>query len=386
MLTERIVRDANSTGKAYTVWDAQVKGLGLQVTQAGKRNFVLRYKTTDGRTRQMILARASEISLKDVRKRAGEELFAIRNDAADPMQHRTELREAPTVAELLDRFFAETVPARMEAGRMASHTVKVYTSQARLYIRPLLGRCKVASVKRGDVEAFAARIKSPSQRNRTMQLLSRLFTEAERWEWRQEHSNPVRLVGRAVERPRERVLSPNELTALASALDSLESAHPFPVNAIRVAAMTGLRISEVLGLEWGRVDIETGRASLETKTGPRVMPLPIAVVDLLNRLPRVNGNPYIFAGARRGSAVGYKLTRDMFCKAAANAGIANVRLHDLRRSLATRLAGAGVNAYLLRDVLGHKTLAMSNRYVRAAGDALVDAVEKGAAVMAVQQQ
>ena len=78
--------------------------------------------------------------------------------------------------------------------------------------------------------------------------------------------------------------------------------------------------------------------------------------------------------------MGYKRTRDVFAEAVRDAGLADVRLHDLRRSLATRLAGAGVNAYLLRDVLGHKTLAMSNRYVREASDALAEAHEKGAAL------
>ena len=236
---------------------------------------------------------------------------------------------------------------------------------------------------RADVELFAVKVKGAGpQRNRVLQLLSRLFTEAERWDWRPERSNPVRLVVRAVERPRERVLAPSELTALAVALDALEPAHPFPVNAVRVAAMTGLRISEVLGMRWERVDVETGRAYLETKTGPRVLPLPAAVVNLLAGLPRISGNPWVFAGAKRGSAVGYKLTRDVFAKAVTGAGLTDVRLHDLRRSLATRLAGAGVNANILRDVLGHKSLVMSNRYVRAAGEALAEAVEKGAALTA----
>ena len=381
MLTERIIRDAKPTGKAYTIWDTQVKGLGLQVTQAGKRNYVLRYKV-DGRKRQAILGRASEVSLKVVRERAGEELFRVRNGEADPMQRRRESREAPTVRDLIERFFNEVAPARMQAGRMSPKTIENYTSQSERYILPMLGDIKVGKLTRADVETFAGKIKFGPQRNRVLQLLSRLFTEGERWEWRPEHSNPVRLVTRAVERPRERVLAPSELTALAAALDALEPAHPFPVNAIRVAAMTGLRISEVLGMAWAGVNLETARAALETKTGPRVLPLPAAVVNLLRGLPRVHGCPWVFAGAKRGSAVGYKLTRAVFAKAVKAAGLVDVRLHDLRRSLATRLAGAGVNSYILRDVLGHKSLAMSNRYVRQASDALADAVEKGAAITA----
>ena len=381
MLTERIVRDAKPTGTAFTIWDTQVKGLGLQVTQAGKRNYVVRYMTEDGRRRQAILARAGEVSLKDIRQRAGAELVAIRNGEADPLQRRRDAREAPAVRDLVERFFAEVAPARLEAGRMSPKTVENYTSQARLYVLPMLGEYRAAKVTRPDVQHFARKIKAPAQRNRCLQFLSRLFTEAERWEWRPEHSNPCRLVERAVERPRERVLAPSELTALAEALDALEPANPYPVNAIRVAAMTGLRIGEVLGLTWAGVNLETGRAALETKTGPRVMPLPTAVVSLLERLPRARGCPWVFAGAKRGTAVTYKTTRGVFVRAIKDAGLADVRLHDLRRSLATRLAGAGVNAFLLRDVMGHKTLAMSNRYVRAVSDALTEAVEKGAAAM-----
>ena len=83
------------------------------------------------------------------------------------------------------------------------------------------------------------------------------------------HSNPVRLIERAVERPRERVLSPSELSALAAALDGLEAAQQHPVAAIKVAALTGLcRISEVLGMSWECVNLETGRAAWKRKLAP----------------------------------------------------------------------------------------------------------------------
>ena len=380
MLTEKRIRDAKPGARAGILWDSTVAGLGVKVFPTGRKAFVLSYRV-DGKKRLATLGRPSELSLKAVREKAAAELVRIREGEGDPLQRRRDLREAPTVREMVEKFFAEVAPVRVQAGRMSPKTVENYRSQSKRYILPLLGDYKVAKVARADVEQFALKVKGAGpQRNRVLQLLSRLFTEAERWDWRPERSNPVRLVVRAVERPRERVLAPSELTALAAALDALEPAHPFPVNAIRVAAMTGLRISEVLGMAWEQVNLELGRAALETKTGPRVLPLPAAVLELLARLPRVNGCPWVFAGAKRGTAVGYKLTRDVFAKAVEGAGLADVRLHDLRRSLATRLAGAGVNAYILRDVLGHRSLAMSNRYVRAAGQALAEAVEKGAAI------
>ena len=63
-------------------------------------------------------------------------------------------------------------------------------------------------------------------RNRVLALLSRLFNLFETWEWRQQHSNPVRRVERAREEARDRVLDSGELAALSVALGKLGGAVP----------------------------------------------------------------------------------------------------------------------------------------------------------------
>ena len=380
MLTERIIRDAKPTGKTYTVWDRQVTGLGLQVTRGGKRNFVIRYKVA-GRKRQAILCRVGRVALNDIRKRAADELVRIRAGETDPLARQHEAEVAPTVNDLLERFFDVYAPERIAAGRLTEKTVQDYSKQGRRYVGPQLGTLHVAKVTRHDVERFAARmVKTPAQRNRTLAFLSRIFTLAEHWEWRPQRTNPVRGIERAKEQARDRVLAPSELAALAEALDDLDEQYPSPVAAIRVAAMTGLRISECLSMAWEHVSFETGRATLpKTKTGRRVIPLAAPVLNLLSRLPQINGNPWVFAGTK-GAATTYKTARRVFAEACEGAGLADVRLHDLRRSVATGLAASGINAYTLRDVLGHSTLTMSNRYVRMAGDALTEATERAAAL------
>ena len=69
---------------------------------------------------------------------------------------------------------------------------------------------------------------------------------------------------------------------------------------------------------------------------------------------------------------------------AAAAGLADVRLHDLRRTVMvmTRAAAAGVSTHVLRDLLGHKTTAMADRYIRAVGDPVRAAREQVGAEMA----
>ena len=380
MLTERRIRDAKPGTKTAILWDGTVKGLGVRITPKGAKAFILNYRT-GGRERRATLARCSEISLREARDRAGRELADIR-DGGDPLERRREVREAPTVGDALDRFFGEFVPARIAAGRLTERTVREYRFQADSHLRPALGSRRVADVTRDHVSRAVSGLK-PVMRNRVLAFASRLFALCETWEWRPQHTNPARGVERNRERARDRVLAPSELSALAAALDARAESEPFAVAAIRVAAMTGLRISECLSMRWEYVSFETGRVVLpETKTGRRVVPLAAPVLSLLQGLPRVNGSPHVFAGARNGAPVGYRKTRILFAEACAAAGLEDVRLHDLRRSVATNLAAAGMNAFTLRDVLGHKTLAMSNRYVRTASDALTDAMERAASFAA----
>ena len=74
--------------------------------------------------------------------------------------------------------------------------------------------------------------------------------------------------------------------------------------------------------------------------------------------------------------------RKHFAKIAAAAGIEEVRLHDLRRTVMTRAAASGVGTHVLRDLLGHKTTSMADRYIRAVGDPVREAREQVGAAMA----
>ena len=382
MLTERIIRDAKADGKARTIWDSQVRGLGLQITQGGKKNFVLRYKVGE-RKRQAILARCAELSLAEARQRAGRELAAIRDGNADPLERRRKAREAPTVADLIEQFFNIEAPARIRRGRMRPNTVEVYRYQAGKHILPAIGTRRVEDVTRADIERLVAPLPGVS-RNRVLALTGRLFTLAEVWEWRTPGSNPVRKVERAREEARDRVLSGEEMAALAAALSEEGEQHPAAVAAIRVAALTGLRIGEVLAMRWEHVAFETSRLTLpETKSGRRTHDLPTPAVEVLAALHRING--WCFTTGRD-AATTYKTTRAVFARAAKAAGLEDVRLHDLRRTVMTNAAMAGVGTHVLRDLLGHKTTAMADRYVRAVGNPVRDAREQVGAAMAAMME
>ena len=372
MLTERIIRDAKPGPKPQIIWDRQVSGLGCKVFPSGRKSFVLSYRT-GGRKRLATLARCSELSLKVARDRAGAELVRIRDGEADPLERRQQAREAPTVADGLVRFFGEYATSRIAIGRMSERTIVDYRLQACRYIEPALGKRKVADVARRHVEAMVENIPRV-QRNRVLALTSRLFNLFETWEWRAQYTNPTRGVERALEEPRDRVLSSSELAALSAALDAAQAQHPAPVAAIRFAAVTGLRIGEVLAIQWDHIDFEFGRLTMPaTKTGRRTHHLPAPALAILASIPRISR----WAFSTRGDVpVTYRWVRKVFIAALEKSGLGDVHLHDLRRGYMTHAAAAGVGTHVLRDLLGHATTEVADNYIRSVGNSVRQAREQ----------
>ncbi len=380
MLTERIIRDAKPKASNYIIRDKKLTGLGLRVTPAGDKSFVLNYRT-DGRRRQAVIGKAAGVSLVDARNAAGELLTAIKLYGADPVEDKRRRIEAPTVAEGVDRFLTETGPERIEIGRMAARTLIEYRNQCRRYILPKLGSRKVADVTRRDVE-LAIRGAPNATRNRVLALVSRLWSEFDRYGWEFDR-NPAKGIQRAREEARDRTLSTTELQALAATLNA-SGLHPAIVAAIRFAMFTGLRIGEVLAIRWDHVSLEAGRVTLpETKTGRRTHDLPTPAQAILSELPTINGSDWVFTTGRD-APITYRTVAQAFRRICETAGLADARLHDLRRTVMTRAAASGASSHVLRDLLGHKTAAMADRYVRAVGTPVRDAREAVAAGIAAE--
>ena len=117
-------------------------------------------------------------------------------------------------------------------------------------------------------------------------------------------------------------------------------------------------------MAWQDLDPDSGRITLpDTKTGPRRHDLPKPVLDILSGLPKKS--KWIFPSGK--SHIKYPAVRRFFHQCAASAGLSDVRIHDLRRTYITRAAINGVETHVLRDMLGHKTAAMADRYIRAIG-------------------
>ena len=145
--------------------------------------------------------------------------------------------------------------------------------------------------------------------------------------------------------------------------------------------LTGARLREILDAEWTNVDLERGILFLsDSKTGRKPVYLSAAAQAVMTALPRIEGNPYIIAGAKDGAPrADLKKPWRAVTKAA---GLKGVRLHDLRHSFASFGAGASLGLPIIGKLLGHSQAATTHRYAHLDADPLRRAVDTIGATIA----
>jgi integrase len=364
-------------------YDGDPAGFGVRVTAAGVRSFVFTYRIRGSqRQRQITIGRCSNWTARVARDKAR----ALRrqvDDGGDPLGDIAAERQAPTVSELADRFITEHVLPKTRPG-----TTTAYLGHLRRYIRPALGNLKVAAVKFGDIDRLHRHVtdsRGPYAANRTVATLTKMFGLAVRWGYRTD--NPCKGVAANRETKRRRYLKDDELPRLLKAM----AAHPNrgAVNIVRMLLLTGGRVGEVLAMRWEDVDLGAGtwhkRAAATKQKTDHSVPLSAPARALLSEIAAEQakgGAKQVFVFPGRSSASGHYADLNFFWKDLRDAaGIPDVRLHDLRHSVASVLASSGISLPIIGELLGHATPAMTSRYAHIFMDAQRAAIERVGAVV-----
>lgn len=421
--------------------DEEPRGFGLRVFGSGRKVWVVRYTTLEGRRRWIQIGDYPTLTLDEGRALARQKL-ALVAQGKDPMRLRAEARQQLTVAQLCDRFLADYAE-EYRPGTVSEDRRRIVT-----HIKPALGSLRLSDVGVDSVARLHTKIGKVSRvdANRTINLVRRMYNLAGDWGLIPRGTNPAAPVKRYKEVARDRWLTQAEMgrlldaiaaygrgtdivpTSLCSRLESAldvggvlsvadladmvgaaradvaKAMHTLMTQgrAIRVGnalyergdrltagrpriyvqaalwlyVLTGVRRSELLSARWDQVDFERATLRLPvTKAGrPHTVPLSTHALNVLRSLPRIEGNPHVLPGRKPGAHLVdiSKAWRGI----RKQAGLEDVRLHDLRRTAGSWLVQDGNTLLVVGKALNHSDTRSTLVYARMSQEPVRSALER----------
>lgn len=259
--------------------------------------------------------------------------------------------ERTTLKEALERYEREVTPTKRGA--------KQEKYRIGQWLRHELANRTLASIRSADLAAWRDEQRNaglaPSTVRNALNTISHLYTIASS-EWGMEGlTNPVSSIRKPTMPPgRERRLEDGEEEKLLASCGQCKS--PYIVPIVRIALETGMRLSEILSLDWKNIDLKMKVARLPmTKNGSsRNVPLSSTAIEVLKAMPR----------SLRGQVfpVTVDTVKQAYRDAVRRAGLEDLRFHDLRHEATSRFFEKGLDMLSVAEITGHKTLVMLKRY------------------------
>lgn len=381
-------------GGAAWLWDSELRGFGVRA-RGERHTYLLRYPAP-GRPRASrwitighhgATWRPDPVTGKDRPLTAelarGEaiRLLGVLADGRDPAAARDNVRAIPTLQEFGDKRYLPDHADAKKSPRSAREDRR--RLEQRIY--PQLGKERLDRVTAAHVTRMHNSLReTPFEANRCLAVLSTLFNKAVLWRLLPpNHINPCRGITAFPEPKRKRYLSAEERALMGEALTVFlargtspfmkklrkkgEGASIYAVAALRVLALTGARPDEIVRL---RREQLAAVINQKAKTGERAIFASRDVRAIVDELPKVPGNPYVFAGRRRGRHLTATGLSQLWKRLARAAGIPDIRLYDARHTFASVAIQRGRTLEEIGALMGHTRPSTTQRYAHLADDPL----------------
>jgi len=325
-------------------WDTELPGFGLRL-QGQRRTYIAQYRA-NGRTRRVKLGAAETLSPTQAREGARRMLARVAL-GHDPQAEKQAKRAAAehTFAHVAGAYLA----AKQGELRPASFRItKLYLTGD--YFRPLHAR-GVAEITHPDIAARLSAITrnhSAHTASAARRAISALFRWTMEEGWTQ--TNPVIGTRRPQEAAaRDRVLLDSELAGVWRACGDDDFG-----KIVRLLILLGSRRQEIGGMRWSEFDLNAGTWTLPKERSKNhrahTITLPPVALDIIRSVPR-GERDHLF-GERAGSGfTGWSNAKTELDRRLD--GVAPWKLHDLRRSVATKMADIGIEPHHIEAVLNH---------------------------------
>jgi integrase len=370
-------------GSLLEVRDSAVSGLEIRVTRSGAKSWRLHYtRRSDGKRRAVALGPYPSLSLKAARRKAKGLQSEIEDNEArgDPATGVRARRGAHTFDQLANDW-------KERHGR-PNKTPRAFRDDELMlarHILPEIGSMKASEItKRNIIRLLDTVVEKPDARslvkprklthrpNRVFALVRSIF----RWAVGRDiiKSDPMLGLSPPIkkEKPRERDLTFEEMRTLWGALENAPLIRPakgqagdFPMTyatalTLKLSLVTAQRIGEVTGIAQSELSLKDGEPmwivpGSRTKNGrPNRVPLSRIALGLIAEAQELaNGSPWLFPNPKNDGPIDSHAPTRALARARPAIGIPDFRIHDLRRTAATRMAEIDVSPHTISLVLNH---------------------------------
>lgn len=371
--------EAKAKGKVGRFADGD--GLYFVVPKSGKPHWMLRF-TSNGKRKEMTLARYTDLSLADARVTASLKMQQLRQ-GVDPLleKRRTEQGAIKTV----DDLFADWQEGNVKRLKHPSIPARVYRKD----IAPIIGEIKLDSINARDIRRVITSINNsgrPAISNDALGYCKQLFNHGIKLDLL--GTNPASAFSvtdaGGIEKSKERALSIDELKFFfEKARENRDSFSRDNYLACALLVVLGVRKGELTEALWEEFDLEEGKWRLpkeRSKSGVGiVIPLPETVLEWLKELKiRACGSEYVFPSRRRSKrpcmgkdTLNRAITKLFGHEAGKKKQPANqmgdmehFTVHDLRRTCRSLLAAQGTPGHVAERCLNHKLKGVEGIYDR----------------------
>ncbi|MDP2805373.1 MAG: site-specific integrase [Gallionellaceae bacterium] len=347
--------------------DAKTPGLKLRVTQSGAKTFSVVKRVKGGQPLRVTLSRFPEMSIEQARRQAAVILAEIA-EGGNPSEVKRALKGEFTFADLFARYLKDHAYVHKRTGKTDEQRYKQYLEKP-------LGKKKLSAITKDEITKIHSKITAdghPTVANRVLAVLSSVFNRGIQWSVTQ--TNPCEKIKRNEEVSRDRFIQHDELTRF---FDALQIEPNITIrDYIWLSLLTGARRTNVLSMQWSEISLHEGTWRIPmTKNGtPQLVPLSPAALELLKSRRKFidESVPFVFPSI---GVTGHLVEpRKGWERLLVEAGLTNLRIHDLRRTMGSWQAKTGASLSVIGKSLNHKSVQTTAIYARLDIDPIRDSM------------
>lgn len=347
---------SNYDGKRLVLHDERQPGLIAELRSGSRLSFYL-YRWANGRPHRIRIGAFPATTVEQARDQA-KLLLADLVNGTDVAAVKRARREEATLKDLfthwLDNHAKLHKKTWQEDERQFNKMLKSWHNR------------HLSTIKKADVAALHTRLGEDNGRyaaNRLLALLRAMFNRAGDVGF--DGPNPTKGIKKFKERSRDRFLQPSELPVFFASVQA--EPNQTLKDFFLTCLYTGARRSNVEAMRWKDLELDSSTWRIpDTKSGePVTLHLAAPAVELLRaRKESLGGSEWVFPGGRKNQASHLSSPKTAWQRLLKRAGLEDLRLHDLRRTLGSWQAAGGASLTVIGKSLGHKSLASTAVYAR----------------------